>query len=89
MAQPFKIVLPYLIGVAVAPLIGMITKPLIRGAIKTTIKISLEVKKLAAEAAEDLQDLAAEASAEFVTAKTKSGVSATALQEHLDGEMRR
>lgn len=88
MAPPFKMVLPYLVGFATAPLVGMIIKPLMRGAIKTTIGIGLEVKKLAAEAAEDLQDLAAEVNAEFVAAETKSNISATALQEHVDGQVR-
>ncbi|MGH3566772.1 MAG: DUF5132 domain-containing protein [Pseudonocardia sp.] len=67
----------------------MTIRPLIRGTIKTTMRISLEVKKLAAEAAEDLQDLAAEASAEFIAAETKSGVSAAALPENSDGQRRR
>ncbi|MGH3828904.1 MAG: DUF5132 domain-containing protein [Pseudonocardiaceae bacterium] len=88
MASPYKTALPYLIGFVTAPLVGMLIKPLVRGAIKTTIGIGLEVKKLAAEAAEDLQDIAAEAGAEFVAAETKSDVSATAFQDHLDGHVR-
>jgi Protein of unknown function (DUF5132) len=88
MAPPYKLVLPYLVGFVTAPLVGMVIKPLMRGAIKTTIGIGLEVKKLAAEAAEDLQDLAAEVSAEFAAAETESNVSATVLQEHLDGQVR-
>lgn len=88
MALSYKIALPYLVGLVAAPLVGMIVKPLMRGAIKATIGVGLQVKKLAAEAAEDLQDLAAEASAEFIAADTKSDFSATALQEQLDGQVR-
>lgn len=71
--------LPYFIGVVTAPLVGMIVKPLVRGTVKTTIGVGLQVKKLAAEAAEDMQDLAAEASAEFVQseADTQTEVVAT------------
>ncbi|MGH3914893.1 MAG: DUF5132 domain-containing protein [Pseudonocardiaceae bacterium] len=58
--------LPFFIGVVAAPLVGKVLKPLVRGTVKTTIGAGLQVKKLAAEAAEDVQDLAAEASAEFV-----------------------
>lgn len=73
----FKLTLSYLVGIATAPLMGMMVKPLVRGAVKTTIGIGLQVKKLAAEVAEELQDLAAEASVDFVAAETKSGVSVT------------
>lgn len=52
---------PYLIGLVTAPLAKMVIKPIVRGTVKTTIGIALQMKKLAAEAAEDLQDLAAEA----------------------------
>lgn len=84
----YKMALPYLVGLVTAPLVGIVIKPLMRGAIKTTIRVGLEVKKLAAEAAEDLQDLAAEASAEFVVAEPKAGIPADARQKHLDGQVR-
>lgn len=86
---------PYLIGIVTAPLAGMVVKPLVRGTVKTTIGVALQVKKLAAEAAEDVQDLAAEVSADFATdtgmnseisgtaprAGTRSGVSGTASKK--------
>ncbi|MGH3797040.1 MAG: DUF5132 domain-containing protein [Pseudonocardiaceae bacterium] len=51
----------------------MALKPLLRGTVKTTVRAVLQVKKLAAEAAEDLQDLVAEANAEFVAAELQAG----------------
>lgn len=77
MIPPF--VVPYLIGLATAPLVVKIIKPLARSTVKATIEIGLQAKKLAAETAEDLQDLAAEASVEMAAAETNgrgSGVSA-------------
>lgn len=70
---------PYLIGLVTAPLAVKVVKPLLRGAVKTTIGVGLQAKKLATDAAEDLQDLAAEASAEMAAAETgtRSGVSVT------------
>lgn len=66
MLPPF--VLPYLIGIVTIPLAGMVVKPLVRGTVKMTIGIALEAKKLAAEATADLQEVTAEASAEFAAA---------------------
>lgn len=63
---------PYLIGLVTAPLVGMVLKPLLRTTAKTTIEAALQVKKLAAETVEDIQDLAAEASSEFVAAEMQS-----------------
>lgn len=75
----FPFFVPYLIGLVTAPLVVKVVKPLLRGTVKTTIGVGLQAKKLAAEAAEDLQDLAAEASAEMAAAETvtRSGVSVT------------
>jgi hypothetical protein len=73
-----KLTLTYFVGIATAPLMGTMVKPLVRGTVKTTIGIGLQVKKLAAEVAEELQDLAAEASVDFAAAETKPGVSVTA-----------
>lgn len=58
-------VVPYVIGAVTAPLAAMVIKPILRGTVKTTIGVALQIKKLAAETAEDLQDLAAEASSGF------------------------
>lgn len=65
-------VLPYVVGVATAPLIGKIVKPLLRGAVKTTIEAGLQVKKLAAEAGQELQGLAAEASIDIAAKNAES-----------------
>lgn len=53
---------PYLIGVVTAPLVAKILKPLVRGTVKASMGLALEVKKAAAEAGEEFQDLAAEVS---------------------------
>lgn len=70
---------PYLIGLVTAPLAAKVIKPLLRGTVKTTIEVGLQAKKLATDAAEDLQNLAAEATAEMAAAEigTRSGVSVT------------
>jgi hypothetical protein len=82
MVLPYKMVLKltlsYFVGIATAPLMGTMVKPLVRGTVKTAIGIGLQVKKLAAEVSEELQDIAAEASVDFVAAETKSDVSVTA-----------
>jgi hypothetical protein len=67
------IVLPYLIGVVTAPLVGKVVKPIARGTIKTTIVIGLQAKRLVAGTAEDLQDLVAEANAEVTATKGGTG----------------
>lgn len=80
---------PYLIGVVTAPLVASVFKPLLRGAVKATMGVALTVKKAAAEAGEEFQDIAAEVSVEkaaggeaaradrtgTVTKTTSSGVS--------------
>ncbi len=50
-----------------APLIAGIIKPLVRGTVKTIVTLGLQTQKLAAEAREELQDIAAEASADMAT----------------------
>lgn len=67
---------PYLIGLVTAPLVMKVAKPLLRSTVKTTIEVGLQAKKLAAEAAEDFQDLAAEASAELAATEMskRSGI---------------
>lgn len=70
MAPP--VLVPYLLGLVTAPLMAKVVKPLLRGTVKTTVGLALQVKKVAAEAVEDVQDLAAEASAEMVAAEMAS-----------------
>jgi hypothetical protein len=82
MVLPYKMVLKmalsYLVGIATAPLMGTMVKPLVRHTVKTTIGIGLQMKKLATEVAEELQDIAAEVSVDFVAPETKSDVPTTA-----------
>lgn len=56
---------PFLVGVITAPLVGKIAKPLMHGTVKTTMGIALQAKKVATEAVEDLQEFSAEVSAGF------------------------
>jgi len=72
-------VVPYLIGLVTAPLAGAVTKALFRGTVKTTVGLALQLKKLAAEASEELQDLTAEASAEFAATEVQTQPSTTAV----------
>ena len=62
-------VIPYLIGVVSAPLVTRIVQPIARSAVKTTIELGMQARKLAAEAAEDLQDIIAETNAEMAAAE--------------------
>ena len=61
--------IPYLLGLVTAPLVAKLAKPVLRSTIKATIEIGLQAQKIAAEAVEELQDLAAEATAEMVAAE--------------------
>ena len=74
---------PYLIGLVTAPLVGAIIKPLLRGTVKTTVGIGLQVKKLAAEVREEFQDITAEASVEIVAAETAARSNATVPKVNL------
>lgn len=71
-------VLPYVVGVVTAPLLVRIAKPLIRGVVKTTIGAGFKVKKLAAEAGEELHGLVTEVSGE---ASGKVGAAAGAATD--------
>ncbi|MFJ9413781.1 MULTISPECIES: DUF5132 domain-containing protein [unclassified Streptomyces] len=63
------VVPPFLIGLIAAPLAKRLFKPLVRGVVKTSVGLAMEVKKAAHEAGEGIQDLAAEVAAEMVTAQ--------------------
>jgi hypothetical protein len=58
------VVAPYLIGVVTAPLVVKIIKPIVRGTVKASVGLALEVKKAAAEAGEEFQGIAAEVSSD-------------------------
>ncbi|WP_020636829.1 DUF5132 domain-containing protein [Amycolatopsis alba] len=49
-----------MIGLVIAPLAGKMVKPLARGAVRASVGVALELRKLAAQTSEELQDLAAE-----------------------------
>lgn len=55
---------PYLLGVVTAPLVAKATKNVLRGVVKTSVGITLEAKRAAAEAGGEFQAIAAEVSAE-------------------------
>jgi hypothetical protein len=71
------VVIPYLVGVVTAPLVAKAA----RGTVKAAIGVGLQAKKLAAEAAEDFQDLAMEANAEMAAARAGTGSSTTIVTE--------
>ena len=64
-----RFAITYLIGLVSAPLVAKVAQPIVRSVVKTTIELSLQARKLAVEAAEDLQDLVAETSAEMAAAE--------------------
>lgn len=43
---------PYVVGVLTAPLVGKVLKPVVRGTVKAAVGVALQVKKAAAEAVE-------------------------------------
>ena len=55
---------PYLICVVTAPLVVKIFKPVLRGTVKASVGLALEVKKAAAEAGQEFHTLATEVSAD-------------------------
>ncbi|MGH3828909.1 MAG: DUF5132 domain-containing protein [Pseudonocardiaceae bacterium] len=57
------VIAPYLVGVVTAPLVVWLIKPIVRGAVKTTVALTLEAKKAAAEASAQIQGIAAEVDA--------------------------
>jgi Protein of unknown function (DUF5132) len=50
------VLVPYLIGVVTAPLAAKVVKPMLRGIVKTTAGVTLEAKRVAAEASEEAKD---------------------------------
>lgn len=67
------VVPPFLIGLIAAPLAKRLLKPLMRGVVKTSVGLVLEVKKATLEAGENIHDLAAEVAAEMVAAQIAAG----------------
>ncbi|MEV5902737.1 DUF5132 domain-containing protein, partial [Streptomyces sp. NPDC052127] len=52
------VVPPFLIGLIAAPLVKRLGKPLMRGIVKTSVGLGIEVRKAVHEAGEGIQDLA-------------------------------
>src|SRR5688572_4777679 len=63
------VVPPFLIGLIAAPLLKRLGKPVMRGIVKTSVGLGLEVKRAVHEAGQGIQDLAAEATAEVLAAQ--------------------
>lgn len=72
-------VVSFLLGAVIGPVVMPAVKPYLRQAAKRTIGMGMQAKKFAAEAVEDLQDMAAEAGAE-ATKKNASGASVSAVK---------
>jgi hypothetical protein len=67
------VVPPFLIGLIAASLVKRLGKPLIRGIVKTSVGLGIEVKSAVHEAGEGIQDLAAEATAEVLAVQMTHG----------------
>ncbi|MFC8447923.1 DUF5132 domain-containing protein [Kitasatospora sp. NPDC057223] len=67
------VVPPFLIGLVLAPLAKRLIKPLVRGVVKTSVGLVLEVKKAAQEAGENIHDLATEVAADVMAAQIVAG----------------
>ncbi|MFI8849660.1 DUF5132 domain-containing protein [Streptomyces sp. 891-h] len=59
----------FAVGVIAAPLVKKMLKPVVRGVVRTSVKIASDAKRAAHEVNEELYDIAAEASAEITGAK--------------------
>ncbi|MFB7241068.1 DUF5132 domain-containing protein [Streptomyces populi] len=64
------VVPPFLIGLITASLVKRLGKPLVRGLVKTSVSLGMEVKRAVHEAGEGIQDLAAEATADVLAVRT-------------------
>lgn len=67
---------PFLIGLVAGPVAAKLVKPVMRGVIRTSVTFVREVKKVAALAGEELQDLAAEVTAEMASAQPEEAAPA-------------
>ncbi|MFC8226299.1 DUF5132 domain-containing protein [Streptomyces sp. NPDC057287] len=67
------VVPPFLIGLIAAPLTKRLLKPMLRGVVKASVGIVMEVKKAAHEAGENIHDLASEVAADVVAAQLAAG----------------
>ncbi|MFI0812132.1 DUF5132 domain-containing protein [Streptomyces echinatus] len=65
-------VAPFLVGVMAAPLAKRVAKPLVRGVIKTSVGLTLEVRRAVVEAGEGIQDLTAQVAAEKLASSART-----------------
>ncbi|KOV64746.1 DUF5132 domain-containing protein [Streptomyces sp. MMG1121] len=69
---------PFLVGVITAPVAKRVAKPLVRGVIKTSVGLTLEVRRAVIEAGEEIQALTAEAATEKLASSARTrGVGST------------
>lgn len=62
---------PFLLGLVFTPLAKRLVKPLVRGTVKTSMSLVMELKKAAHEAGEELHDMTAEVAAELIGAELR------------------
>lgn len=67
------VVPPFLIGLIAASLVKRLGKPVMRGIVKTSVGLGIEIKRAVHEAGGEIQDLAAEATAEVLAAQMTHG----------------
>ncbi|MGO1050109.1 DUF5132 domain-containing protein [Crossiella sp. CA198] len=65
LAMPLPAIAPFLIGLVTAPLAAKVAKPLVRGVVRASVGLVMEVRKAAAKAAEGISDLTAEATVDL------------------------
>lgn len=69
----FPAVAPFAVGVMTAPLAKRVAMPLVRGVVKTSVGLVLEVKRAVIEAGEEIQGLTAQAAAEKMASSARAG----------------
>lgn len=62
----------FLVGLVAAPLVKRVVKPLVRGIIKTSVGLTLEVRRAAIEAGEEIQGLTAQVAAEKLASSART-----------------
>ncbi|MGW2048306.1 DUF5132 domain-containing protein [Streptomyces sp. NPDC001858] len=67
------VVPPFLIGLIAASLVKRLGKPLVRGVVKASVGLGIEVKRAVHEAGEGIHDIAAQATAEVLAAQRTPG----------------
>lgn len=68
---------PFVLGLVAVPLAKRVVKPLVRGVVKASIELAMDVRRTAHAVGEEFQDLAAEAAAEVAAAEMVDAGAAT------------